>query len=264
MVDEVAICLPAGQQQSADAVAWMSQEAGKVVRIPLAVPQLGHRPPLIEELDGTTILSLSTAPDQLVGLAMKRLIDIAGALIGLVVLSPVLLLVALYILDPGRTTRCCSSRPGWGCRGGPSGSIKFRTMTRDAEERYGEVMPLNDTRGPAFKSAGDPRVPSWGRVLRRTSLDELPQLWNVLRGEMSLVGPRPAPPREVDGYDMWHRRRLSMKPGLTGLWQVSSRLDRDFDDRATLDLDYIDRWSLWLDVRIVARTLPALLRQPGH
>jgi len=263
VVDEVALCLPSGLQQSADMISWMSQEAGKVVRIPLGLPRLGRRLPLIEELDGTTILSLSSAPDQVVGLAVKRLIDVAGALCGLVLLSPLLLMVAIYVLvKDGRPVFFVQTRVG--VQGRTFRIVKFRTMTRDAEDRYGEVVAFNDTRGPAFKSRGDPRVPSWGRVLRRTSIDELPQLWNVLRGEMSLVGPRPAPPREVDGYDMWHRRRLSMKPGLTGLWQISSRLDADFDDRATLDLDYIDRWSLWLDVRIVARTVPALLRQPGH
>ena len=141
---------------------------------------------------------------------------------------------------------------------------KFRTMVRDAEQRYGEVESLNHMQGAGFKVKDDPRITSWGRALRRTSIDELPQLWNVLRGEMSLVGPRPAVPREVQAYDLWHRRRLSMKPGLTGLWQISSRLDEHFDDRAALDLDYIDRWSLWLDVRIMLQTLPAMFRQPGH
>jgi len=263
VVDEVAICLPASQRDSADAISWMSQESGKMVRIPLAVPQLGRGRPLIEELDGTAILSLSSGPDQLASLALKRLIDIVGAVLGLIVLSPVLLVVALYILvKDGRPVLFVQTRVG--VHGRTFHMCKFRTMVRDAEERYDEVASLSSTRGPAFKLKDDPRVAPWGRVLRRSSLDELPQLWNVLRGEMSLVGPRPAPPREVRGYDLWHRRRLSMKPGLTGLWQISSRLDDDFDERATLDLDYIDRWSLWLDLRIVIRTLPALLRHPGH
>jgi len=105
----------------------------------------------------------------------------------------------------------------------------------------------------------DPRITRVGRVLRRTSLDELPQFWNVLIGNMSIVGPRPPLPEEVDGYDLWHRRRLSMKPGITGLWQVSARLEQDFDRWVELDLVYIDRWSLWLDLKIMLRTVPAML-----
>ena len=135
--------------------------------------------------------------------------------------------------------------------------IKFRTMTTDAESRFAEVASRSEVRGAAFKLTDDPRITPTGVFLRRTSLDELPQLWNVLRGEMSLVGPRPALPREVDGYDLWHRRRLSMKPGITGLWQVSARRSPAFDDWAQLDLSYIDRWSLWLDLTILARTIPA-------
>jgi lipopolysaccharide/colanic/teichoic acid biosynthesis glycosyltransferase len=137
-------------------------------------------------------------------------------------------------------------------------------MTPDAEARYEEVEAMSDTRGAAFKMVNDPRVTRIGRVLRRTSLDELPQLWNVLRGEMSVVGPRPAPPREVAGYDVWHRRRLAMKPGITGLWQVEARFDEEFDHRARLDIAYIDRWSIWLDLKIIARTIPALVANPGR
>jgi lipopolysaccharide/colanic/teichoic acid biosynthesis glycosyltransferase len=151
-----------------------------------------------------------------------------------------------------------------GLHGRPFSIVKFRTMTRDAEERYDDLASLSDTQGPAFKMANDPRVTRIGRILRATSIDELPQLWNVLRGEMSLVGPRPAPPREVAGYDVWHRRRLSMKPGMTGLWQVTARFDEEFDRRARLDLAYIDRWSIWLDIKIIARTIPALVANPGR
>ena len=151
-----------------------------------------------------------------------------------------------------------------GLHGRPFTIYKFRTMEVDAETRYVDLAALSDTRGAAFKLAHDPRVTPVGKWLRRYSLDELPQFVNVVRGEMSIVGPRPAPPREVEEYDIWHRRRLSMKPGVTGLWQITSRLDEDFDQRAELDLAYIDRWSLWLDLRIMLRTFPALLRRPGH
>jgi lipopolysaccharide/colanic/teichoic acid biosynthesis glycosyltransferase len=137
-------------------------------------------------------------------------------------------------------------------------------MVADAEERYELLAASSDTRGAAFKMRNDPRVTRLGQALRRSSLDELPQVWNVLRGEMSIVGPRPAPPREVAFYDVWHRRRLAMKPGITGLWQVEARFDEEFDNRARLDLAYIDRWSLWLDMKIIARTIPAVMTNPGH
>ncbi len=127
-----------------------------------------------------------------------------------------------------------------------------------------QLALFNEVRGRAFKITHDPRLTRSGRVLRRTSLDELPQLLNVLRGEMSIVGPRPPLPGEVEGYDVWHRRRLSMKPGITGLWQVSARNNPDFDQWVERDLEYIDSWSLWLDVKILLRTLPALVSQPGR
>ena len=146
----------------------------------------------------------------------------------------------------------------------PFTMIKFRTMDADAEERLGELVDRNEVQGPAFKIRDDPRVTPTGRVLRKTSIDELPQLLNVLVGDMSLVGPRPALPREVEVYDIWHRRRLSVRPGMTGLWQVHARLDPIFDERAELDLRYIDHWSLWLDLGILAKTLPALFTRPGR
>jgi lipopolysaccharide/colanic/teichoic acid biosynthesis glycosyltransferase len=142
--------------------------------------------------------------------------------------------------------------------------LKFRTMHDGAEDRLTELMELNEIRGHAFKLTADPRVTRVGRWLRRTSLDELPQLWNVLRGEMSLVGPRPPLVSEVQGYNVWHRRRLSMKPGMTGLWQVRARTEQDFDRWVETDLEYIDSWSLWLDLRILLRTIPAVLNREGR
>jgi len=137
-------------------------------------------------------------------------------------------------------------------------------MVRDAEAKRADLLELNERKGPAFKVTDDPRITRVGRFLRRTSLDELPQLLNVLRGSMSLVGPRPPLPSEVDEYDIWHRRRLSMKPGITGLWQIEARRDPDFDSWVQRDLEYIDHWSLWLDTKIAARTLPAMLRAEGR
>ncbi len=263
VIDEVAICLPSSQLADAAGIVRMAQDQGKIVRIPLDIPLVGHGHSQFEDLDGTAVLSLTSGPEQLAALAVKRLIDIVGALLGLLILGPVILAAAAYILiKDGRPVLFVQTRVG--VHGRPFRLYKLRTMVRDAEARYPEVAARSETQGAAFKMTNDPRITSWGRVIRRTSIDELPQLWNVLLGQMSLVGPRPAPPREVQAYDVWHRRRLSMKPGITGLWQITSRLDDHFDARAALDLDYIDRWSLWLDVRIVAMTLPALLRSPGH
>ena len=137
-------------------------------------------------------------------------------------------------------------------------------MTPDAEGRLSEVAHLNERVGAAFKVANDPRVTRLGVTLRKTSIDELPQLWNVLKGEMSLVGPRPPLPDEVNEYDVWHRRRLSMKPGMTGLWQVESRQEPSFDRWVERDLSYIDRWSLGLDLKILIRTIPAVLVRTGR
>jgi exopolysaccharide biosynthesis polyprenyl glycosylphosphotransferase len=210
----------------------------------------------VEEFDGTPVYSLVMGPDRMMALIVKRAIDVLVAGVGLVVLSPVFAAVALAIrLRDGSPILFRQVRVG--LHGRRFEVLKYRTMTRDAEARYDDVVGLSDPR--AFKMTDDPRITQLGRFLRRSSLDELPQLWNVLLGNMSLVGPRPAPPREVDGYDLWHRRRLSMKPGITGLWQVSARQSDDFDGRAQLDLTYIDRWSLWLDLKILVRTVPAAL-----
>ena len=137
-------------------------------------------------------------------------------------------------------------------------------MIVGAEAKKKELMSQNEQDGAAFKIKNDPRVTKVGRVLRKTSIDELPQLWNVLKGEMSLVGPRPHPFDDVAGYDTWHRRRLSMKPGITGLWQIAGRGESSFDRWVQLDLDYIDHWSIWLDFRLLIKTIPAMLRAEGR
>jgi exopolysaccharide biosynthesis polyprenyl glycosylphosphotransferase len=208
----------------------------------------------IEDLDGTPVYSLVSGPDRVAAFVVKRVFDVLVAGLALVIASPLLGAVALVIRwRDGSPVLFRQVRVG--LHGRRFEVLKFRTMTLDAEERYEDLVDQSDAR--AFKLTDDPRITPTGRFLRGTSLDELPQLWNVLLGQMSLVGPRPAPPREVQGYDMWHRRRLSMKPGITGLWQVSDRRTGDFDSRAQLDLSYIDRWSLWLDLKILARTVPA-------
>ena len=262
VVDEVAVCLEPALLRYLDPVAGLAADEGKAVRIPFDPAGLPLPNAREEEFEGFVVRSLVFGQEHELGLAVKRVADIVGALIGLIVLSPLLLAAALAVrLRDGSPVLFRQTRVGH--NGRPFSICKFRTMVPDAEERYEEVAGLSDTKGAAFKMLDDPRVTSTGAFLRRTSLDELPQLWNVLRGDMSLIGPRPAPPREVAGYDIWHRRRLSMKPGITGLWQVESRLDVHFDDRAQLDLAYIERWSPLLDLKILLRTIPAVLRRTG-
>jgi exopolysaccharide biosynthesis polyprenyl glycosylphosphotransferase len=258
VVDEVAICLPFSQWDRMNAIAHACEEEGKIVRIPMDMLDRAFSAGRLEELDGTPVYSLVSGPDRLVALVVKRALDLVVATAGLVLTSPLLLLIAAWIrLRDGSPVLFRQTRIG--LHGRHFEMLKFRTMVPEAEALLADLMGRSEVNGQAFKLSRDPRVTRTGRFLRRSSLDELPQLWNVLRGEMSLVGPRPALPREVDSYDLWHRRRLSMKPGITGLWQVSARRSPDFDAWAELDLSYIDRWSLWLDLQILAKTLPAAL-----
>lgn len=193
-------------------------------------------------------------------LALKQAFDYAAAVVLLVLLSPVLLVLALLVglSSPGGVVY---RQQRAGLNGWPFQMLKFRSMRAGAETQQTELREQHELTGPAFKLAHDPRITPVGRFLRRHSLDELPQLWNVLRGEMSLVGPRPLPVSEVKRFENdAYRRRLSVKPGLTGLWQISGRSDiGDFEDWVRLDLTYIDQWSPWLDCRILLATIPAVL-----
>ena len=194
--------------------------------------------------------------------AGKRAIDLVGAVFGLLVAAPVLALAALAIrLDsPGpilfRQVRA-------GRDGRPFSMWKLRTMVEDAEETRGELLAANEMNGPVFKIRRDPRVTRVGRVLRRFSIDEVPQMWNVIRGEMSLVGPRPPLPSEVAQYGPYERRRLAVKPGLTCEWQVSGRNQIGFDEWVRLDIDYLENWSLSRDLWLLLRTIPAVARGVG-
>jgi len=258
VVDEVAICLPLNETAVVNQVVSLCEEEGKIVRIPIYPLDRTATTGRFEVLDGLPVYSLVRGPDRAAALALKRTVDIVASGLLMLVLAPVAALVAVLVARSSRGS-ILFRQTRVGLHGRTFQMVKFRTMVSDAEELLAALAEHNEIKGPAFKIEHDPRITRVGRVLRRTSLDELPQLMNVLRGEMSLVGPRPPLPSEVDGYDLWHRRRLSMKPGITGLWQVNGRREPNFDRWVEIDLEYIDSWSLWLDFRILARTVPAML-----
>jgi len=210
------------------------------------VPLFELKPPVFEGLD----------------FVLKRSFDVVVASMSLVLLSPFMLAMAAAIkLTSKGPVLFRSSRPGIG--GQPFHCLKFRTMHTDAEQRQEELEGLNEATGALFKIRHDPRITRVGGILRRYSLDELPQLWNVLRGDMSMVGPRPLPMRDYNRLEDWHRKRYLVLPGITGMWQVSGRAELDFDELVRLDFLYLERWSVFLDLSILLKTLPAVLRRKG-
>ena len=265
VVDEVLIA-PSGRRlndlQGLEPVFLALEEQGIVTRLVVNFLPRSLSGLSFDELGGLPLLTFSTAPHDEVVLFVRRSVELVLASLLLMLLSPVLLAIAIAIkLDsPGpvlfRQLRC-------GLHGRPFTFLKFRSMRVDAEAMKKHLAPYNEMDGPAFKMTNDPRVTPLGFFLRRTSLDELPQLWNIIRGDMSVVGPRPAVLEEVRQYEPWQRRRLSMKPGLTCLWQVNGRSELTFDEWMRLDLEYIDNWSLWLDVKIALKTIPAVLLGRG-
>lgn len=218
----------------------------------------------VDDFGGEPVLYVRAQEASPVALSVKQALDYLLAAILGVVLSPLILLIALGVKITSRGP-VLFQQPRGGKHGREFSMLKFRTMRVGAEAEKAQLADQNEMKGPVFKMKNDPRVTWFGRILRRHSMDELPQLWNVLRGEMSLVGPRPLPVSEVqaisEGAD---RRRLSVKPGLTGLWQISGRSDlADFSDWVRLDLTYIDQWSLWLDAKILLATVPVAILGRG-
>ena len=217
----------------------------------------------LDELMGKPMLVFRSAPGISWALLLKGVFDRGAALFLLLVFSPLWLLIALLIKlsSPGPVLFC---QERCGLRGRAFMMYKFRSMVANAEQLQDKLTSFNEMDGPVFKIARDPRITTLGRFLRRTSLDEVPQLINVLRGEISLVGPRPLPVYEVRKFtDPWQRRRLSMKPGMTCLWQIAGRNKIGFEEWMRLDLVYIDNWSLWLDFRILLKTIPVVLMGQG-
>jgi lipopolysaccharide/colanic/teichoic acid biosynthesis glycosyltransferase len=197
-----------------------------------------------------------------VDFAIKRIFDLVAATLLIVALAPLMTLAAIAIKITSRgPVLYRSMRPGIGGR--PFPCLKFRTMVQGAEHLQERLEEHNEVGGALFKIREDPRVTRVGRFLRRWSLDELPQLFNVIRGQMSLVGPRPLPQRDYDRLDDWHRKRYLVLPGMTGLWQVSGRSELDFDELVRLDFLYLERWSVFLDLTIMLKTIPAVFRTRG-
>jgi exopolysaccharide biosynthesis polyprenyl glycosylphosphotransferase len=262
VVDEVVIALPLSLLlRYRTQIFAVCAEQGVTVRFPLSL--VTDLPPHPRRRRDDVLLTLSHVAMGGWPLVAKRAIDVALSGLGLLALAPLFALIALAIrLDSSGPVFFAQQRVGLNKR--RFRMHKFRTMVADAESRLAEVEHLNQMQGPTFKLRDDPRITRIGRFLRFSSLDELPQLWNVLKGEMSLVGPRPLPLRDVENFEEdRHRRRFRVRPGLTGLWQVSGRNELSFETWMELDLQYIDVWSLGLDVRILMRTVPAVLSGRG-
>ncbi|HEX2121566.1 MAG TPA: sugar transferase, partial [Thermoanaerobaculia bacterium] len=262
-IDEVVFAVTRKKLDEMKQIFLMCEELGIRTRVAMNIFQNRVARMEIEELEGVPFLTFTTTPSNETQLALKRALDVVVSLLVLALAFPLISIaaVAIKLSSPGSVL---FKQRRIGLNGRMFTLYKFRTMIEDAHARRDEVAHLNEMSGPAFKAKDDPRVTPVGRWLRKFSLDELPQLWNVLKGDMSLVGPRPPIPEEVASYHRWHRRRLSMKPGLTCLWQISGRNEiADFDRWMKLDLQYIDNWSPSLDMKILLRTIPAVLTGKG-
>lgn len=262
-VDEVMICLSVESKFSdVTTVVKRAKDLGIVVRILPSMQETDFLKGLhVESFEGTHFITLFRE-QLLVHLLVKRTMDLTFSVFGLLFLAPMLALVAILIkMNDGGPIFFAQDRVGMNKR--RFKMLKFRTMVTNAEDLKAALVEKNEQSGPAFKIKHDPRVTRIGRFLRKFSIDELPQLWNVLQGEMSLVGPRPPLPSEIEQYEWLYRKRLSVKPGITCLWQVSGRDNIGFAEWMELDSRYIDNWSVWMDLKILARTIPAVVFSKG-
>jgi exopolysaccharide biosynthesis polyprenyl glycosylphosphotransferase len=262
VIDEVVIALPRRWLTSVVEVVQVCEETGTEVTIVadffnIAIAKL-HTTMFYD----IPLLTFSTTPSQQLQLLLKDCLDRVGAVFLLVLGLPVFVAASVAIKLTSRGP-IFFKQVRLGLNGRKFTFYKFRSMKIGSEKEIEGLKNYNEMSGPVFKMQHDPRVTPVGRFLRRTSIDELPQLLNVLRGEMSLVGPRPPLPAETEEYDLWQRRRLSVKPGMTCLWQIEGRNNVDFTDWMNLDLLYIDNWSLWLDIRILMKTLVAVVKGDG-
>jgi exopolysaccharide biosynthesis polyprenyl glycosylphosphotransferase len=266
VVDEVVMALPIRSFYfHASRIAALCEEHGITVRFPSSLFNLKRARSKAEEFEGDHVIALYSGGLQGWPVLVKRTLDFMASLILLILLGPLFVMVAILIklTSPGPVF-FTQKRLGLNKR--RFSLYKFRTMVADAEAKLADIAHLNEASGPVFKIRDDPRITTIGKLLRKTSIDELPQLINVLHGDMSLVGPRPLPVRDYEGFDQdqdWQRRRFSVRPGITCLWQVNGRSSIPFEKWMELDMQYIDRWSLWLDLKILARTIPAVIRGSG-
>lgn len=262
VVDEVVFVVPRAWLQEIEKCILYCEAVGVPATLSTDFFDLEIAYGVPKEMDGFTYLTFETSRLKESELAIKRLVDIIVSGIALLFLIPVFVATAILI-------KISSPGPVFfkQVRSGRNGRrfmlYKFRSMVPDAEKKLEGLKEQNEMSGPVFKMENDPRVTAIGRFIRKWSIDELPQFWNVFKGDMSLVGPRPPIPKEVEQYEPWQRRRLSMKPGITCIWQVSGRNNIDFDDWMKLDLQYIDRWTPWLDIKIVFLTVKAVLARSG-
>ncbi len=261
-IDEVIIALPWMYQRKIISLVRACETLGARARVVPDLFQLSLNRVDFDDIGGIPLIGIKEATIPRVGRIVKRLLDLLLAALGLVVGLPfwVLLGLAIRLESPGAVI---FRQQRIGESGRPFAVYKFRSMRASAEAERAQLQALNEADGPLFKIKNDPRLTRVGRFIRRVSLDEVPQLLNVLRGEMSIVGPRPGLPEEVAQYQPWHRQRLEVSPGLTGLWQVSGRSDLSFDEMCLLDIYYIENWSLGLDLTIMLRTIPRVLLGDG-
>lgn len=261
-VDEVFITVPTDQQKVARLALQARRQRLNLHVVPETYDDLAWRAPVSHAI-GYPILQLHREPISVSGLFAKRLVDVLGSSFLLVFSAPVALVIA-GLIKFGSSGPVLYISPRVGKKGRIFEFYKFRTMVQDAEQRKNDLLHLNERDGLLFKMRDDPRITRIGRLLRKFSLDELPQLWNVLRGDMSLVGPRPPVPEEYDQYSLECLKRMDIKPGVTGLWQISARTDPSFEKYMQLDLAYIENWNFRLDWKILLKTLPTVLRGTGQ
>lgn len=261
-VDEVIITLPWTARQKIMAIMELCQRVGVVTKVVPDLFQLSLSRVAIDDVGGVPLINVHEPTLGIVDSLVKRAMDLLlGLFLGLIA-APIMLVIAILIkLDSPGPIIFAQKRVGRGGR--PFTTYKFRSMRMNAEAELAELNKLNEADGPLFKIKNDPRRTRVGSWIRRTSLDELPQFWNVLRGDMSLVGPRPPLISEVAQYEDWHKRRLEVAPGITGLSQVSGRSELTFDESVMLDIYYIENWSPWLDLWILFKTVPTVLSARG-